>query len=190
MVSPCFVRPPERSILDLDRGGKRLYFQLVNEEYKEQIYLGPQRRFGRTPFVSHLFQVSLLLEKNALLKNTHLLLFIYKRNRLRRINFLSTERQQRLKTRRLCTMLIIITKKGHYPFLEFSWSAALSVSSSLARRPLSLPNSILSSPPENYSVFFSVARQSRGRCAAVARQSRGRCAAVARQSRGRCAAVA
>ena len=44
------------------------------------------------------------------------------------------------------------TKKSYYPLLEFSWSAALSVSSSLARPPLSLPNSILFYPPKNYSL--------------------------------------
>ena len=80
-------------------------------------------------------------------------------NRLRRINFLSTERQQRLKTRTLCTMLIIITKKGHYPFLEFSWSAALSVPSSLARPLLSLPNFTLLSPL-GYALLFPPLRDS------------------------------
>ena len=129
--------------------------------------------------------------ENAFLKNTHLLLFIYNRNRLRRINFLSTERQQRLKTKTLCTMLVIITKKSHYPFLEFSRSAALYVSSSLARPLLSLPNSILFSREllslslslslfltlQHY-LFFSLRDSHVGRC----RQSRG-------ALRGRCATI-
>ena len=179
--------------MTLTAAGSRSFSVRCTGEYKEQIYLGPQRRFGRTPLVLHLFPVSLLFE-NSLLKKTHILLLIYNRNILSlwRIKFLSTERQQRLKTTTLCTMLVIITQKSHYPFLEFSWSAALYVSSSLARPLLSLPNStaLLS--------FLFVARQSRG----VFRGSHvGRCAAVtwgvARKSRealrgshvGRCAAV-
>ena len=168
----------ERNVLDLDRGGEPLYFRPVQTgEGKEQIYLEPQRRFWRIPLVSHLFQVSLLFE-NAILKKTHLLLFIYNRNRLRRINFLSTDRQQHLKTRTLCAMLIIIKKKSHYSFLEFSWSAALFVSNSLPRPLLSIPNStallsLLNSTPL-LSLLF-VARQSRG---ALRGSHEGRCAAV------------
>ena len=104
-------------------------------------------------------------------------------------------------------MLVIITKKSRYPFLKFSWSAALSVSSSLARPSLSLPNSSLfspenyspffssplenyspfvSSPPENYSPFFYSPPEDYSLPNSpallsflfVARQSRGRCAAV------------
>ena len=67
-----------------------------------------------------------------------------------RINFHSTER---LKPR---TMLIIITKKGHYAFLEFSWSAAISVSSSLARPLLSLPNYSFLSTRELPSLFLNL----------------------------------
>ena len=156
-------------------------------EYKEHIYFGPQRRFGRTPLVSHLFQVSLMYE-NTLLTKTHLLLFIYNRNRLRRINFLSTECQQRLKNKNTIYN-VSYNHKGkslfYYLVLTLQHYSLCLTLQHYSLFP-SLQHYSLFLTLQHFSLFFSLRESDVGRCTAVtwgvARQSRrGGCAAVARQ---------
>ena len=75
------------AFLTLTVAGNRSISVRCTWEYKEQIYLGPQRRFGRTPprfpFIPSLFIVRTLLTK------TQLLLFIYNRNRLSELTSLA-----------------------------------------------------------------------------------------------------
>ena len=60
---------------------------------QREIYLGSQRRFGRTrfTFVPSLF----IVRKRFIEENTSSFVYLQQKQ-LRRINFLSTERQQRL----------------------------------------------------------------------------------------------
>ena len=85
------------AFLTLTAAGSRSISGRCTREYKEKIYLGPQASgLGGLPSF-HICSKSLYCSKNTLLTKTHLLLFICNRNRLRRINYLSTECQQRLK---------------------------------------------------------------------------------------------
>ena len=88
--------PSEWSVLDLGRDGS----PSISGRCMEGVQIANLSRASaqiRTDSPRFTFVPSLFIVRSALLKYTHLLLFIYKRNRLRRINFLSTERQQRLK---------------------------------------------------------------------------------------------
>ena len=97
----------------------------------------------RTPLVSHLLKVSSLLD-NALLKKAHLLLFIYNRSRLRRINFLSTECQQRLKTRTSVTTPLLEQYSITLALRRYSVTTPLlchySITLSLLHYPVTTPS--------------------------------------------------